>query len=140
MADPAKPGRGQEPSRNASGRHGRACCNGCSGDDLPVTLVLSPAGRFMIVDPTMPENNPAAWKILGLNPATGAFTGRFQLKDQAPGTNRVIKRTVNFSGTLRQAPEGEADAAVAEGFFLLPSLIPAGEATSHPFRLLPVGD
>ena len=113
---------------------------GASADDLPAVLVLSPAGRFMIVDPTMPANNPTGWKILNLNPSTGAFNGRFQLRDEAPETTRAIKRTVDFSGTLRQAPAGETDAAVAEGFFLLPSLDPAGEATSHEFRLLPVGN
>jgi hypothetical protein len=113
---------------------------GASADDLPAVLVPSPAGRFTIVDPTMPANNPTGWRILNLNPATGAFNGRFQLKDQAPGTARTIKRTIDFSGTLRQAPAGETDASVAEGFFLLPSLDPTGEASSHEFRLLPVGN
>jgi alpha-tubulin suppressor-like RCC1 family protein len=113
---------------------------GTLADDLPSVLVLSPAGRFVIVDPTMPANNPTGWKILSLNPATGAFTGRFLLKEPVPETSRTIKRTIDFSGTLRQAPAGETGAAVAEGFFLLPSLDPAGEASSHEFRLLPAGE
>jgi autotransporter-associated beta strand protein len=97
--------------------HGPAALSlGSSADTLPTTLSIANPGSLYIVGP-----NLRAWKITSLAINTGRFTGAFTLSDQvAPPPAKPFKRTVNFSGTLRQAPDSET--ILGAGFFLLSPL------------------
>lgn len=113
---------------------------GALADALPGSLTLSPNGRLSIAAPVTVPANRAAWRILKLNPATGAFNGRFVLRDPPSSGTREIVRTVDFSGTFRQRPAAESDSPVAEGFFLLPALDASSGKSSHAFELLPASE
>jgi hypothetical protein len=94
---------------------------------LPFSATLSATGVF-----TAANASATAWK-LKITPTTGAFTGSFQLSDQlAPLPAKAVVRTVNFSGTLRQAPSGET--LIGTGFFLVPGFAKSDEQPSGEIR------
>ena len=78
---------------------------------LPISLGLSAANTVTVPGTT----NATKWTTT-LVPATGAFTGSFEL------TDGLIKRPVTFSGVLRQ-PATLGDNLIGGGHFLLPPKI-----------------
>jgi hypothetical protein len=96
--------------------------DGTADDALPAAATLT--GNLLA--PATP--NPTGWKITKLNPATGAFTGSFVLRDQlAPAPAKPVARTITFSGVLRQRPDlaSPDDPLIGAGHFLV---APAGGA------------
>jgi cyclophilin family peptidyl-prolyl cis-trans isomerase len=90
-------------------------------DFVPTRLALDKAGRFSVAAPLTAPVNITRWTILSMNPATGAVSGSFVLTDQiAPAPAKPARRTVNFSGVLRQPPASESEPLLGAGFFLLP--------------------
>ena len=81
-------------------------------NDLPTNLSL---GARDAVSVTAPSVNVTKWKAT-LASRTGTFTGSFELLDAGK------KRTVPFSGVLRQAPSTSTDAVIGDGHYLLPAL------------------
>lgn len=78
------------------------------------------------VDVQTPDDNPAVWQIT-LTPATGAFKGKFTLKNEKT-------RTVNFTGVLRRKLSTAPDDFLGRGNFQLPAL------PSDPTNELQSGD
>jgi predicted outer membrane repeat protein len=67
-----------------------------------------------VVSVVTPEANTRRWKMT-ITPATGAYTGSFELLDL------MEVRKVNFSGVLRQTPT-LADDLIGAGHYVLPAL------------------
>ena len=109
---------------------------GALGGSLPETAALDAKGKVTV--PGLAADNPAAWKAT-FTPATGAFSGSFTLADAVPvpdKPDKIVKRTVKFSGVLRQPPAGGTGAEVIGlGYFLVPPLAAAGETLSGEIRL-----
>lgn len=114
---------------------------GQSQQNLPFAATLA-----ALVSPTpataltglQPSANSTKWKLTTLSVANGSFTGSFELSDLASSTaTRPTKRTVTFSGTLRQAPLAEAGALIGTGHYLLNALpgAPSPEQLSGEIRL-----
>jgi hypothetical protein len=72
-------------------------------------------GALRVLAPVTNPPNVRKWTAK-VNPATGAYTGSFELFDLSQ------KRKVNFSGVLKQAADAEADGLQGRGLFLLPPL------------------
>jgi hypothetical protein len=92
-----------------------------SNGALPTRLNLSATN---IVSVTSPLANLTKWKTLTFVPATGTFTGSFELTD---GT---VRRPVTFSGVLRQ-PATAPDALIGDGHYLLPPLTGTEKTTGE---------
>jgi uncharacterized delta-60 repeat protein len=77
-----------------------------------------------LVSVVTPPANPRKWKMQ-VNPATGSYTGGFELLDVTE------LRKVSFSGVLRQTPT-LVDTMIGGGFYMLPALktAPNNEQTS----------
>jgi len=88
---------------------------------LPSLVALNARNLVSVVTPLA---NPRKWKMQ-VNPATGSYTGGFELLDLTD------VRKVSFSGVLRQPPT-VADTLIGSGFYLLPALksAPSNEQTS----------
>lgn len=82
-----------------------------SHGDLPKLVGVNATNVVSVVTP---QANTRKWKIT-LTPATGAYTGSFELLDLTE------LRKVNFSGVLRQTPT-LADDLIGVGHYLLPAL------------------
>lgn len=84
--------------------------------NLPTSVTLASGNIFKVLQPLA---NVTKWKGT-LAPATGTFTGSFELVE---GTSKV-KRVVPFTGVLRQPPElpAQAGTVLGDGHFVLPSL------------------
>jgi hypothetical protein len=78
---------------------------------LPTLIGVSATNVVSVVTP---QANTRKWKIT-LTPATGAYSGSFELLDLTE------VRKVNFSGVLRQTPT-LADDLIGAGHYLLPAL------------------
>lgn len=90
-----------------------------SFEDLPKTLFLNASTNVVaVISPVTTPANVTKWKI-SLTPKNGAFVGSFELNDEGD------KRTVSFSGLMRQPPSGESSPLIGNGHFLLPALTPA---------------
>jgi hypothetical protein len=81
--------------------------------NLPQRLAVDDAKNAFSV--LLPMGNPSLWKV-SLAPATGVLTGSFQMTDAGR------RRTVPFTGVLRQPPSTDKDGIVGDGVFLLPAL------------------
>lgn len=90
---------------------------GFDGIDAP-NLALPPAQVTMAANGKVtvqtPAENTTGWQIT-INPSTGAFTGRFTLKNEK-------LRNVNFSGVLRRKLSTNLADLVGSGNFQLPAL------------------
>lgn len=85
-----------------------------SESSLPNLVSLNSNNTFQVLAPVTSPANIRRWTAR-VNPATGAFTGRFQLLDVTQ------KRKVNFSGVLRQDVDVQ-EGQQGGGFYLLPPL------------------
>lgn len=81
--------------------------------NLPTALALNDLKNTASV--TTPLENTTKWKVK-LTPTTGLFSGSFELLDAGR------KRTVPFTGVLRQTPTDDEDGILGDGVFLLPAL------------------
>ncbi len=110
---------------------------GALGDELPTAATLNSKGK--VVAPGLAAENPTAWKAT-FTAATGAFSGSFTLIDAVPvpdKPDKIVKRTVKFSGVLRQPASDSAETEVIGlGQFLVPPLAADGETRSGEIRLL----
>ena len=91
-----------------------------SQSSLPTRLALSTANAVSVLTPAA---NLTKWKTLTFVPKTGTITGSFELTD-------AIKRTVTFSGILRQ-PATLPDTLIGEGHYLLPPLVGTEKTTGE---------
>ncbi len=82
---------------------------------LPNAVALDRSNRLLVLAPVTNPPNLRKWTAK-INPATGSFTGSFELLDVTQ------KRKVTFSGVLRQAADAEGDGLQGRGHFLLPPL------------------
>lgn len=90
-----------------------------SYSELPTTLALpGTTSSVSIIAPSTTPANRTKWKIM-ITPATGAFVGSFELVDEGK------KRSVPFTGILRQPPSTDTSGLIGDGNFQLPSLLPA---------------
>jgi len=88
---------------------------------LPTALSLGAKDAVSVTAPVTTPLNISKWKATFVA-KTGTFTGSFELIDAGN------KRTVPFSGVLRQSPSTSSDAVIGDGHYLLPSL-PGAEST-----------
>lgn len=95
---------------------------------LPSTVALDRSNRLLVLAPVTNPPNLRKWTAK-VNPATGAFTGSFELLDVTQ------KRKVTFSGVLRQAADAEGDGLQGRGHFLLPPLKGADTTETRTGRL-----
>jgi LysM repeat protein len=85
-------------------------------DKLPSRVGLSSTNVVSVLLPvTTPVANSTKWRVT-LQPATGMFTGSFELGDTTPRP-----RIVSFSGVLRQ-PAITSDVLIGDGHYILPPL------------------
>ncbi len=98
--------------------------------DLPTLLKISPAHAVSVLAPVTVPANKTKWKILTLVPNTGTFTGSFELVD---GT---LKRTVTFSGVLRQGLLS-GDSLLGDGHYLLPPVTGTEKTTGEILFIWP---
>jgi hypothetical protein len=85
-------------------------------DKLPSRVRLSSTNVVSVQLPvTTPVANSTKWRVT-LQPATGMFTGSFELGDTTPRP-----RIVSFSGVLRQ-PAITSDVLIGDGHYILPPL------------------
>lgn len=92
---------------------------------LTCRVAVDPNGVLRVL--TAVANPPIVRKWTAkVNPATGAYTGSFELFDLSQ------KRKVNFSGVLRQAADVGEDGMQGRGHYLLPPLkgAPSTETTT----------
>jgi hypothetical protein len=85
-----------------------------SESSLPNLVSLNSNNTLQVVAPVTSPANIRRWTSR-VNPATGAFTGSFELLDVTQ------KRTVNFSGVLRQGNDVQVSQQ-GRGHYLLPPL------------------
>jgi formylglycine-generating enzyme required for sulfatase activity len=95
---------------------------------LPSTVALDRSNRLLVQAPVTNPPNLRKWTAK-VNPATGSFTGSFELLDVTQ------KRKVTFSGVLRQAADAEGDGLQGRGQFLLPPLKGADTTETPTGRL-----
>lgn len=89
--------------------------------NLPTRVGLSTANTVSV---TTPAANTTKWKAT-LVPATGLFSGSFELADTTPKP-----RVVPFTGVLRQ-PASTPDALIGDGHYLLPPLTGSAKTTGE---------
>jgi len=89
--------------------------------NLPTRVGLSTTNAVSV---TTPEANLTKWKAK-LVPATGLFSGSFELADTTPKP-----RAVTFTGVLRQ-PATAPDALIGDGHYLLPPLTGTAKTTGE---------
>ncbi len=94
---------------------------------LPTQLGLSPSNVVSVLSPVA---NQTTWKTLTFVPSTGTFTGSFVLTDAAQ------KRTVTFSGVLRQ-PATAMDALIGDGSYVLPPQVGIEKSTGEVMFIRP---
>jgi hypothetical protein len=82
---------------------------------LPAVLRLNPNQTVSVLSALDAGAAPAPWKMT-LNAAKGSFSGSFVLEDAGR------KRTVPFSGVLRQPTVEGADLLIGDGHYLQPAL------------------
>ncbi len=82
--------------------------------NLPNTLFLNPFNHWSLTSELYNQ-----WRTHSFSPTTGTFTGSFVLSDVV--ANKTIKRTVTFSGVLRQ-PALSSDVLIGDGHYILPPL------------------
>jgi hypothetical protein len=82
-----------------------------SETQLPARMAVEANGVLRVLAPT----NARKW-VAKVNPATGAYSGSFELLD---GT---LKRKVSFGGVLRQSADVGVDGLQGCGHYLLPPL------------------
>jgi hypothetical protein len=85
-----------------------------SNPKLPSSVALSAKNVVSVLLPQTAPPNITKWKTT-INASLGTFTGSFELLDITE------KRTVPFSGVLRQ-PSSGADTLIGDGHFMLPAL------------------
>jgi hypothetical protein len=92
--------------------------------NLPSSVALSTKNVVSVLLPATAPPNITKWKTT-INASLGTFTGSFELLDITE------KRTVPFSGVLRQ-PSSGADMLIGDGHFMLPALktAPSNEKVS----------
>jgi hypothetical protein len=95
--------------------------------NLPTLADLSIKNAVAV---TTPSANTTKWKTT-LVPATGLFSGSFELADTTPKP-----RVVNFSGVLRQ-PATAPDTLIGDGHYLLPPLTGTEKTTGEVMFLRP---
>ncbi len=95
---------------------------------LPNAVALDRSNRLLVLAPVTNPPNLRKWSAK-VNPATGSFTGSFELLDVTQ------KRKVTFSGVLRQAADAEGDGLQGRGHFLLPPLKGADTTETPTGRL-----
>jgi hypothetical protein len=96
--------------------------------NLPSALAVNDLTHSMSV--TQPLENLTQWKVK-LTSRTGTFAGSFELLDAGK------KRTVPFTGALRQPPSTDPDGLLGDGVFILPALpeAPSNERLAGEIRL-----
>lgn len=95
--------------------------------NLPTRVSL---GATNLVSVTTPSANTTKWKTV-LMPATGLFSGSFELADTTPKP-----RVVSFSGVLRQ-PATQPDTLIGDGHYILPPLSGTEKTTGEIMFLRP---
>lgn len=98
--------------------------------NLPTLASLSASNAVAV---TTPSANTTKWKTT-LVPATGLFSGSFELADTTPKP-----RIVNFSGVLRQ-PATVPDTLIGDGHYLLPPFAGTEKTTGEIMFLRPLAD
>ncbi len=93
-----------------------------SQTNLPTELALSSRNVVSVVNPAL---NVTKWKT-GFTTKNGLFSGSFELVNDGATT----KRTVKFSGILRQPPLASGDGVIGDGHFVLPAPSIGGAATT----------
>ena len=113
---------------------------------LPAGLNMSSTNVVTVTDdaaaaPTWTQtkgvgNWAKAW-VTKITPKTGAFTGKFIVKDTVTVGSKTttVTRTVAYQGVLLQLPSGDTD-AFGQGYFLLPSLTSGVTPTSGGIQFL----
>jgi hypothetical protein len=101
-----------------------------SNPKLPTNVALSAKNVVSVLLPQTAPPNITKWKTT-INASLGTFTGSFELLDITE------KRTVPFSGVLRQ-PSSGADTLIGDGHFMLPALktAPSNEKVSGEVMFL----
>jgi formylglycine-generating enzyme required for sulfatase activity len=94
-----------------------------SESSLPNLVALNSNNTLQVLAPVTSPANIRRWTSR-VNPATGAFTGSFELLDVTQ------KRTVNFSGVLRQGNDVQVSQQ-GRGHYLLPPLRGAANQESR---------
>ncbi|GEP46415.1 MBG domain-containing protein [Brevifollis gellanilyticus] len=90
-----------------------------SHPDLPVRLSLGTVSATTAsVSVLTPVANLTKWTTKTFSPANGTFTGSFELTDRV-SQGSPLKRTVHFSGILRQ-PASAGDPLIGAGHYILP--------------------
>jgi len=85
---------------------------------LPTNLGLNATTNVVsVIAPDTVPANATKWKVT-VTPTTGAFVGSFELADGK-------KRTVPFTGVMRQPPSTDLSGLIGDGNFQLPSLLVA---------------
>ena len=116
---------------------------GDASADLPAAVSLSSAGLVSVSGANVPKWN------MKITPAKGSFTGAFTLSDSVvvpgkpgkPDTTKIVKRTVKFSGVLRQPDAnatGESEASrelVGEANYLVLPLVKGDPTLNGSFEL-----
>jgi hypothetical protein len=82
---------------------------------LPTLVALDRSNNLLVLAPVTNPVNLRKWKAK-VNRLTGAYSGSFELLDLSQ------KRTVSFTGVLRQAADAEDDGLQGRGLFILPPL------------------
>lgn len=95
---------------------------------LPTEVQLQTTNKVLVTLPALVPANPTKWAVT-FTPATGAFKGSFSVSDVVPApttanasATKVVKRTVPFTGVLRQPPVTDTDGVIGAGNFQLPPL------------------
>ncbi len=94
--------------------------------NLPASVALGTTGSISVITPVA---NSTKWKV-ALTPATGLFSGSFELTDAGK------KRTVPFTGMMRQLSSTDSSGVIGNGHFILPALpgAPSNESLSGEVR------
>ncbi|HEY8932127.1 MAG TPA: hypothetical protein VIM44_02310, partial [Rariglobus sp.] len=90
--------------------------SGENPDQLPTALALSSTYGATVAAPSNLAN-PSGWSVK-INPATGVFTGSFNVRRTVNGQTATLK--VPVEGVVQQLLNPASDAPIAQGFFLLP--------------------
>lgn len=108
---------------------------GADAAKVPTRLNLSPAGAFTVAAPVTTPANATKFTVK-VTPATGVFTGSFNLVDVVPPATKATTRKVTFTGILRLPPDSESEPVLGYGQFLLPVAgQPAAEQTALELQL-----
>jgi hypothetical protein len=99
-----------------------------SEGQVPNRVGVEASGTLRGITPVTNPPNLRKWTAK-VNPATGVYTGSFELLDLSQ------KRSVHFSGVLRQAADAEGDGLQGRGLFLLPPLKGAASTETTTGRM-----